>query len=1036
MISVKSELTEQFRDPSVEWRGKPFWSWNGWLEEDELLRQIQIMRKMGFGGFFMHSRTGLATEYLSDEWFRLINNCADEAEKLGMEAWLYDEDRWPSGTAGGLVTKNPQYRARSLCMQILPADHFHWNTELLAAFICHLNGFNYRDCKRLTPETPPSEDQDQMVLSFTVQEEPTSTFYNGYTYLDTLNPEATAHYIELTHERYRRQCSGRLGKSIKGVFTDEPHRGAVMNNIRGSQNGTLWKTPWTAALPDEFAKRFQYDLVDRLPELFLLPDGKEVSPAKWHYMELLQAMFLDHFARPIYDWCERNHLYLTGHVLHEDSLSAQAAMQGSLMRFYEVMHYPGVDVLSEGNRNYWLVKQLTSVARQLGQKWLLSELYGCTGWQMSFEAHKAVGDWQTLFGINLRCHHLSWYTMAGEAKRDYPASILHQSAWWPEYNFVETYFARLGLLLNQGEPCCDLLVINPIESVWCRIHAGWADGLSAADPNIEEIERSYRDLFIWLSGAHIDFDYADEEMFGRLASVIGNANSRPILQVGQARYRAVLIGKMTTIRSSTLKRLENFRSQGGTVIFAGVPPAYVDAVASADASVLAENSIAVTLTEDAVIGACKSSIHLPIEVVDENSGASVRDISCQLRADDDHTYLIAMNMSRERSYSGVKIGLPVGGSVAEWDCRTGERYLVDAARRNGRLEWKADFAPSGERAYVISERAEVISTRPKYQKESLVAVEGPFHYRLAEPNVCVLDFARCSINGGEWQPRTEILKVDRSVRAQFGIPQRSGHMVQPWYRLKFEPAPSVLGRVALEFDFKCEVIPEGPLFLVMEQPRQFAVTINGHPISTDQQTGWWVDIALQKIELSADRLMRGANTIRLETDYRDTTGIEAIYLLGQFGVATGGGTVTLGKMPDALKIGDLTGQGLSFYGSSVIYEATIPIRPSADQRLILSVPKFEGACINVRSGKGSRIIAFPPYEADVTDLLEPGKPLEIEVVLTRRNTFGPLHQVPMRAPAYGPESWRTQGESFSDDYMLYPAGLLEPPILYGAEIQR
>ncbi len=1032
---MKADLTKLFRDPNEEWRGKPFWSWNGWLEEGELLRQIQVMHEMGFGGFFMHSRTGLATEYLSDEWFRLINVCADEAERRGMEAWLYDEDRWPSGTAGGLVTKNPQYRARSLCLQILPADRFQWNSQILAAFACRLNGLSYRECKRLTPESPPSEYRDKTVLSFTIQEEPASTFYNGYTYVDTLNPEATACYLELTHERYRRQCGDRLGKSIKGIFTDEPHRGAVMNNIRGSQNGTLWKTPWTTALPDEFAKRFQYDLMDRLPELFLLPDGKEVSPVKWHYMELLQVMFLDHFARPIYDWCERNRLYLTGHVLHEDSLSAQAAMQGSLMRFYEVMHYPGVDVLSEGNRNYWLVKQLTSVARQLGQKWLLSELYGCTGWQMSFEAHKAVGDWQALFGINLRCHHLSWYTMAGEAKRDYPASILHQSAWWPYYNFVETYFARLGLLLNQGEPCCDLLVINPIESVWCRIRAGWADGLSAADPQIVEIEQAYRDLFLWLSGSHIDFDYADEEMFGRLSSVTGDENGAPVLQVGQARYRVVLIGKMTTIRSSTLKRLETFRSHGGTVIFAGDPPAYVDAVASTDASALAKKSMNVALAEDAVTGACKASIRLPIEVDDENSGASVRDIFCQLRTDGEHTYLVAMNMSREKSYTGVKIGLPIAGSVEEWDCRTGERYRVDATRRNGRLEWSADFAPTGERVYLISERAEAFPSRPRYHEVSRVAVKGPFHYRLTEPNVCVLDFARCSINGGEWQRKAEILRVDRVVRNQFGILQRSGQMVQPWFRLKFEPAPAVLGRVALEFDFNCEAIPKGPLFLVMERLQQFTVALNGHPISTDQRPGWWVDIAFQKIEIPADRLMKGANTIRLETDYHDTTDIEAVYLLGQFGVTTGGSTVALGVMPGALQVGDLTGQGLPFYGSSVIYEVPISVMPNVGQRLILSVPKFEAACLNVRSGKESRIIAFPPYETDVTDLLEPGKPLEIEVVLTRRNTFGPLHQVPLKAPAYGPDNWHTQGEGFSDSYMLYPAGILEPPVLYMVDIQ-
>jgi hypothetical protein len=81
-------------------------------------------------------------------------------------------------------------------------------------------------------------------------------------------------------------------------------------------------------------------------------------------MEILQSMFLENWAKPILEWCRSNNLIFTGHVLHEDSLTNQAVPHGSLMRFYEYLDYPGVDVLTEGNRNYWIVKQLSSAARQ------------------------------------------------------------------------------------------------------------------------------------------------------------------------------------------------------------------------------------------------------------------------------------------------------------------------------------------------------------------------------------------------------------------------------------------------------------------------------------------------------------------------------------------------------------------------------------------------------------------------------------------------------------------------------------------------
>ena len=93
---------ELFKNPTCEFRGTPFWAWNSWLEKDELERQIGIFR------------TGLKNKYLSDEYMQLIRDCVDKAKSEKMLAWLYDEDRWPSGAAGGYVTEDVRYRARYL----------------------------------------------------------------------------------------------------------------------------------------------------------------------------------------------------------------------------------------------------------------------------------------------------------------------------------------------------------------------------------------------------------------------------------------------------------------------------------------------------------------------------------------------------------------------------------------------------------------------------------------------------------------------------------------------------------------------------------------------------------------------------------------------------------------------------------------------------------------------------------------------------------------------------------------------------------
>ena len=115
---------KQFQNPSTEFRGAPFWAWNTKLDKTELLRQIDCFHQMGFGGFFMHSRAGMATKYLGEEFILCVRACVEYAEKLGMKANLYDEDRWPSGFAGGYVTEDKNLRQMQICLSLKAPEEF------------------------------------------------------------------------------------------------------------------------------------------------------------------------------------------------------------------------------------------------------------------------------------------------------------------------------------------------------------------------------------------------------------------------------------------------------------------------------------------------------------------------------------------------------------------------------------------------------------------------------------------------------------------------------------------------------------------------------------------------------------------------------------------------------------------------------------------------------------------------------------------------------------------------------------------------
>lgn len=107
-------MLESFKMPSNEYRIAPFWFWNFTLDENEIERQIREMHAKGVGGFFIHGCFGLQTEYMGEQWMRCIERACSVASQLGMHVYLYDENPFPSGVAGGEAMKNAKHHNKFL----------------------------------------------------------------------------------------------------------------------------------------------------------------------------------------------------------------------------------------------------------------------------------------------------------------------------------------------------------------------------------------------------------------------------------------------------------------------------------------------------------------------------------------------------------------------------------------------------------------------------------------------------------------------------------------------------------------------------------------------------------------------------------------------------------------------------------------------------------------------------------------------------------------------------------------------------------
>lgn len=1028
-----SKLFKEFQNPGAEWRGKPFWSWNGELEKDELIRQSHVLGEMGFGGYFMHSRSGLITEYLGDEWFDLINSTADAGEKEGLEVWLYDEDRWPSGSAGGKVSADPKYRMKSLTLFETPVEKFVWDDEILCAFeaVVAPDGISLAEYRLLSKGDVVKSDRDcrgeRKVLAFRIVPDTPNSNYNGNTYIDTMSRAAVDKFIEITHDEYKKRCGDRMGRSIKGIFTDEPHRGFIMKDIREKDGARVCSMPWTDDILEEFKARYGYDVYPRIPELFYRVGGERIGKARIDYIDLTCNLFNERFMAPINAWCEENGMIYTGHLLHENCMASQTIPNGSIMRSYLYMGYPGIDILSDKENCYWIVKQLSSVSRQFNKPWMLSELYGCTGWELPLRQHKTVGDWQALFGINLRCPHLSWYTMEGASKRDYPASISYQSPYWQDYDFVESYFARFGLMLAQGKADCDVLVMNPVESVWGLAHIGWGSWVYSIDPEVHAVDAVYANTFRHLVGEHIDFDYGEEQIMNESHGFRLDDSGTPVLTVGQCEYRFVVVSGMLTMRSSTYQILEQFLRAGGKVVFAGELPGYIDGVPSDACGKLLDHAGAMQVSLER-LGETICCLRM------EMSGSEVRveapkTVMAQVRKLEDGYIVALVNDDKGNSAPDVTLRMAGDYQAQLWDMESGERFCLPVMREEPGVSVTVALAPADSAVIVFAKTAEELPLWQTPAGEVTGALtDGEYAYELDEPNVCVLDYARMKFGDDtEFGALDEVLRIDNRLRDRIGIERRGGEMLQPWFAKQMYKQP--YGKLVLEYPFLVDVMPQGDVWLAGERPELQEYYCNGVRLTNRDPADWWVDNAFKKMKIPAEALRQGENVITIVTDFKRTTNIEAIYLLGQFGVIAKAGASQLIAMPKTLPLTDMTGYGLPFYSGRTTL--TIPesaygqLVDKSAERILVKIPEATGTLVAVETCGRKQPIAWEPWTADVTEAVKNGEDIRITLVNSRRNSFGPLHCVPTLQRTYGPGEFVTDGKRFSDAYARVPAAIGE-----------
>ena len=998
---------ELFQNPTSEYRGAPFWSWNCKLEKDELLRQIGILKEMGFGGFNIHCRQGLATPYLSDEFMDLVKVCNEKGKEAGMLTWLYDEDKWPSGYGGGYVTRDAEYRQRFIVFTCDPDFKPRGDSILIAKFDVVLDETL---CLKSYRKTEDDENAEGTLWSVWRMIAAPSAWYNNQTYVDTLNKKAIERFLEVTHERYFETIGREFGKSVPAIFTDEPQfRGKGTLPYAASKADV--RLPWTDDLEESYTAAYGESLVDRLPELLWdLPDGA-VSLTRYRYHDHVSERFASAFADTIGSWCDKHGIALTGHMFNEPTLASQTFGIGDCMRSYRAFGIPGIDILLS-LLQLTTAKQCQSAVRQYGRPGMLSELYGVTGWDYDFRGHKHQGDWQAALGVTVRCHHLAWVSMKGPSKRDYPASISYQSPWYREYRYVEDHFARVNTALTRGTPYVRVALVHPVESYW--LHYGPNEQTRLRR---DELDDNFKNVTEWLLKGNVDFDYLCESTLPQLCPSGGLP-----LRVGEMAYDVVIVPECETLRSTTLDRLEAFASAGGKLVFMGEAPAYEDAKPSERGKALFSRSRRISFNRGALLAVLQSDRTL--EIRDEN-GVYTNNLIHQIRRDTNGFWLFIAHC--EEPYNkdvaiprGIRIRVKGRYKPQIWDTLSGETKPVAYETKDDYTEISVSLYDYDSLLLFLADTEEKGAFRPEETPVAAVFVPVPAlaDYTLSEPNVLLLDTARYAIDGGEFDGPEEVLRIDAKVRNRLAFPVAK---TQPWV-IPEKPAEHT---VTLEFKILSEIAYDKP-FLALEDPELSEIIWNGEKIA-NRSCGWYTDKAIRKVELPD--LKRGENTLRVTFPFGERSNCEAVYLLGDFGVRVTGKVVTVIPLPEKLGFSDLTDQGLPFYGGEVRYRIPLPL--DAERDVSITVPHYRAAVTAIDvDGKRKAVIAYPPYQAELGRLAQGTHEIVVSAYISRRNCFGDLHNADEKFGWQGsPNAWKTKDSLWTYEYRLRPAGLLSSPII-------
>ena len=1003
----EGSLTQAFRSPPADYGPAPLLVFNdeheGEAGEARITRVLEGYAEVGYGGAFLHPRPGLMTEYLSARWFELIRHAVGECVRLGLVPYLYDENSYPSGYAGGHVpARIPEARSRYVGAVFgvgrdgVPEDS--------------LSLYTWDDGRPGRAVENGEIEAGRHWVAFVMRSMQPLAWHGDTVYPSLLDPRTSEVFLETTYEAYRKELGG-LWDEVPAVFTDEPHLPAEGH---GPWSPGLHVSPY---LLGQFRQRKGYDLRPNLASAFY--DVGDYGRVRFDLYDLMHELWVENWALPMEGWCEERGIALTGHYLEHDWPCPYATPGHVHMLAH--MQWPGTDMLETfllrghdfhdiqnfhptgGAREphgLMYLRQVHSVANQLGKERVLDESWGAGGHDSTPADWSRIGRWLVVHGVNLLVPHLSFTTIRGTRKSDHPQSFSDHSPWYGHLRSLNDELGRLCWVANCGRVEQRILVLDPLTTGYCLSrkadcipqrksavthNAGAPPGeeqFTRAIASVLDLQRDFGELAQDLGDAQADFDLGDEyvmEEFGRV--------EEGELLVGEQRYGlAVWPPRMTNLRGATAQMLGQYLAAGGALY--GVRPGEIT-VDGGPSDLLAQWEHRFQYNcrwfpdKEALIQAVLERVP-PRLKLDSPPGTGLAHMR---RVEGDSEIFVVVNSSPEQLYSGFEIETR-RSRLYELDPSTGACYPLETTRETGHLRSKLRLGARAATVLWATDELVPSDERPPAFRVGRGGAELELEsVERMGPNVLVVDHCELEFDGEIREPQ-HVYAANQALWAAHGM-ETNGWMATVQYRdqilaRNLTMPPGSGGTVRYSFTLSEDLDPSG-IRLAIETPELWETKVNGQSIDLTRGERW-LDGHIKAVAVG-ELLLSGVNVVELEGRPFDVRReIDQIYLLGDFSCVEDHPGFNLAP-PRPLGLGSWRKQGHPFYDREVAYTFRLQ---DGDARGILSLDDddWHGSFLLVE--QNGRVVARlweSPYEVPI----DSDGPLTLRVVGLPKNLLGPWH---------------------------------------------